>query len=187
MPRSCSASTHQLTSEGAKVGHPDRILSRHREPEMMPVLLASLDESLRIDIVGSSVEHPGVRAAAGDALASEVGDVLGQGRRAKAAATVAHDSGHDDDATAWRARGEGQRRSPSAANGRAAYSTAASPEGLASVARLRSPHHLADEGLRWPGAPVAVTDPARARAEVVVPCRHARKRLRRSPGWRLGH
>ena len=179
---------HQFPSEGAKIGHPACILWRHREPEMMPVLLAPFDESLCVGVVGSRVEHTGVSAVAGDALAFEVGDVLGERRRTKTAAAVAHDPGHDDDAPAWRAGGEGQRRPPSAAEGRAASSPAALPEGLASVARLlRGPHDLADEALRSLGALVAVTDTARARAEVIVPRRHARERLRRSPGWRSGH
>ncbi len=188
MPRSCSASTHQLTSEGAKVGHPDRILSRHREPEMMPVLLAPLDESLRVGVVGSRIEHPSVGAVAGDARPFEIGDMLGQRRRTKAAAVVAHDPGHDDDAPACRAGGQGQRRAPSATEGRAPNGTAASPERLASVARLlRGPHDLADEALWSPDPPLAVRDAAGARIEVIVPHRHGCERPRRSPGWRSGH
>ncbi len=38
------------------------IFWRHREPEMMPILLAPFGECLRIGVVGSSVEHPSVRA-----------------------------------------------------------------------------------------------------------------------------
>ena len=67
---------HQFPSEGAKIGHLARILWRHGEPEMMPVLLAPFDESLCVGVVGSRVEHTCIRAVAGDALAFEVGDVL---------------------------------------------------------------------------------------------------------------
>ena len=67
---------------------------------MMPVLLAAFSESLRVGVIRGGVEHPGVRAVAGDAFAFEVGDMLRERRRAKAAATVAHDPGHDDDAPA---------------------------------------------------------------------------------------
>src|SRR5271166_3987649 len=104
---------------------------------MIPVLLAPFGEGLRVGVVGSRVEHPGVGAVAGDALSFEVGNVLGQRRRTKADAVVAH---------------------------------ATLPEGPASVTGLfRSPHHLANETLRSPGAPVAVTDAPGLRVEVVVP------------------
>ena len=94
-------------------------------------------------------------------------------RRTKSAAAVAHDPGHDDDAPAGRSGGQGQRRPPSAAEGRASCGPAASPERRASVARfLRGPHHLANEALRSLGALVAVTDAAGARIEVIVPRGH---------------
>ena len=164
---------HELAREGPKVGKLARVLRRDCEPEMMPVLFAPFGESLRVGVVGGRVEHPGVRAVAGDAVALEVGDMLRERRRTKSAATVAHDPGHDDDAPAGRSGGQGQRRPPSAAEGRTAGSPAASPERLASVARfLRGPHHLANEALRSLGALVAVTDAAGARIEVIVPRGH---------------
>ena len=179
---------HQLAREGAKVGHLARILRRDGEPEMMPVLFAPFGESLRVGVVGGGVEHPGVRAVAGDAVALEVGDMLRERRRTKAAAAVAHDPGHDDDAPAGRSGGQGQRRPPSPAEGRAARGPAASPERLASVARLlRGPHHLADEALRSLGALVAVTDAAGARIEVIVPRGHGWIALAGSQGWRSAH
>ena len=98
---------HQFPSEGAKIGHLTRVLGRHREPEVMPVVFAPSDERLGVGVVGSGVEHPSVGAVAGDTLALEVGDVLRQGRRAKPAAAVAHDPAHDDNAPAGRARGKG--------------------------------------------------------------------------------
>ena len=42
---------HQLAGEGAKIGHLGRILGRHREPEMMPVVLAPLGEGLRVGVL----------------------------------------------------------------------------------------------------------------------------------------
>ena len=66
----------------------------------MPILFASFGERLRVGVVGGGIEHPGVRAVAGDAVALQVGDMLRERRRTKSAATVAHDPGHDDDAPA---------------------------------------------------------------------------------------
>jgi hypothetical protein len=179
---------HQFPSEGAKIGHLACILGRHGEPEMMAVLLAPFDESLCVRVVGSRVEHTRISAVAGDALAFEVGDVLGERCRTKTATALAHDSSHDDDAPAWRTRGEGQRRPPPPAEGRAASGPAALPERGASVARLpHRPHDLAGEAFRPPGSLVSVTDTARARPEVVVAVGHVVARVRPSPGWRSGH
>ena len=179
---------HQFPSEGAKIGHLACIFWRHGEAEMMPILLAPFDESLRIGVVGSRVKHPGFSAVARDALAFEVGDVLGERRRTKTATALAHDAGHDDDAPAWRAGGEGQRRTSAPAEGRAASSPAALPERRASVARLlRGPHDLADEALWSLGSLVAVADTAGARIEVIVTHRHGPERFRQSEGWLSDH
>ncbi len=71
---------HQLAREGSKVGHLARILRRDRKPEMMAVLFAAFGESLRVDVVGGSVEHPGVRAVAGHAVSFEVGHMFRERR-----------------------------------------------------------------------------------------------------------
>ena len=97
---------HELAGEGAKIGHLDRILGGDGEPEMMPVLFAPFDKSLGDGVVGAGVEQARVRAIAGDALALEVCDVLGERRRTKAAAAVAHDPAYDD-TRAGRAGGKG--------------------------------------------------------------------------------
>jgi hypothetical protein len=47
---------------------------------MMPVLCAPFGESLCVGVVGSSVDHPGVRTVAGAALALEVGEVFRERR-----------------------------------------------------------------------------------------------------------
>ena len=164
---------HELAREGSKVGHLARVLRRDREPEMMPVLFAPFGESFRVGVVRGSVEHPGICAVAGHSVALQVGDMLRERRGTKSSATVAHDPGHYDDAPAGRSGGKGQRRPPSAAEGRTACSPAASPERLASVARfLRGPHHLSNEALRSLGALVALMDAAGARIEVIVPGGH---------------
>ncbi len=72
--------SHQLARESAKVGHLTSVLGRNGEPEMMAVLLAPRSESLCIGVVGSPIEHPRFDSIAGDALALEIGEVLGQRR-----------------------------------------------------------------------------------------------------------
>ena len=165
---------HKLAGEGAKIGHLGRVLRGHREPEMMPVVLAPLCEDLRVGVFRASVEHPRVRAVAGDALALEIGEVLCERRRAELLALVADDPGHDNDPPAGRARRQRQGGPPASPEGRAALGPAAPPEGLAGVAGLlRGAHHLADEALRAVGALVAMTDAAGADIEVVVAGSHA--------------
>src|SRR5271166_6461317 len=164
---------HELAGEGPKVRHVTGIFRRDRETKMVPVSIAPFGKSLRVDVVEGGVKHPGVCAVAGDAVAPEVGEMLRERRGAKSAATVAHDPGHDDDASAGRSGGQGQRRPPSAAEGRTSGGAAASLERLASVAGLlRGPYHLANEALRSLGALVAVMDAAGARIEVIVPRAH---------------
>ena len=51
--------SHQLAGEGAKIGHLDRVLGGHREPEAMAVVLAALGKRLGVGVVGPGVEHPG--------------------------------------------------------------------------------------------------------------------------------
>ena len=67
---------HELAGEGAKISHLGRVFGGHGEPEVMAVVLAALGESLRVGVVGPGVEHPRVRAVAGDAFALEIGDML---------------------------------------------------------------------------------------------------------------
>jgi len=168
-PRSLSASAISSRVK-AQVGHPSGVLGRHRELEMVPVLLAVSGEDLCVGVVGSRVEHSGFSADAGHTVALQARDMLRERRGTKTAAAMADDPHHDDDAPVWRSGGQGQRRPPSTAEGRASCGAAASLERLASVARfLRGPHHLANEALRSLGALVAVTDAAGARIEVIVP------------------
>ena len=53
---------HQFAGKGAKVGHLGRVLRRHREAEMMPIILAPLREGLAVGIVRDSASN--IRASA---------------------------------------------------------------------------------------------------------------------------
>jgi len=67
---------------------------------MMPVIPAALREGPLVGRVGARVEHPGIGAIVGDAVALEIGDMLGQRRRPEAGPAMADDPAHDDDAAA---------------------------------------------------------------------------------------
>ena len=149
---------HQLAREGPEVGHLRRVLGRDDEPEMVSVILAPLGEGALVGRIGPGVEHAGVRAVPGDALALQIGDVLGKRRRTEARAVMAHDARLHDDAPRGRATATARgRRAGRVRSASGPCRPSLLPEALADMAGLlRGPHHLADEGLRALGAAVAV-------------------------------
>ena len=52
-----------------------RVLGRHDEPEVMPVVPAVLGKNLLVDDVRSRVEHPRVGTIVGHPAALQIGDV----------------------------------------------------------------------------------------------------------------
>jgi hypothetical protein len=70
---------------------------------MVTIILAARGECALVRDVGSSIEHPGIFAVPGHALPFQIGHVLGQGRRAEAAALVTHDTRLRHDAPGVRA------------------------------------------------------------------------------------
>ena len=83
---------HEVAGESFDIREFAGVFGRDNEPEMMPVLLAPLSESLMIDIIALSAEHPGRIAILGHAVAAEIGEMGGK-RRALHAMT--HDPGFD--------------------------------------------------------------------------------------------
>ena len=139
---------------------------------MMAVILAALGEGAFIRRVGARIEHPRVLAVARHTLALEVGDVLGQRRRAEPRALVTYDARFHHHAAGVRSESNRDRRAPAAAEARPAAALARA-EAVADVARLlRGPHHLADEGLRALAATVAVLNASGPNPQVVVAGRH---------------
>ena len=164
---------HQLASESTEVGHLAGIFGRDREAEMMPVILAAFGKSLRIGGLRGGVEHARILPVAGYPLTLEISDMFGEWRRVKPLAVVADDPRHDDNASARRSGGQSERRAASSSESRSLLAAAGAAEALSSVTGpLGGPHHLADEGLRTLGAPVAVPDMTRLDAEVIVAGRH---------------
>ncbi len=163
----------EVAGERFEVGHLGRVLGRDDEPEMMPVVLASLGEGQIIGAISPGVEHDAFISVAAHALALEVADMAGQRRRAIRLALMAGDARLDDDAAL---RGEDTG---------AAEDVAATPEGRvaeapASFARQRSTGHMAG-ALRGGEHLIDValcprrarrTDAARLDAEVAVALAH---------------
>ena len=103
----------------------------------MAVILAAFGEGAFIRRVGGRVEHPRVLAVACHALALEVGDVLGQRRRAEARALVAHDARFHHHAAGVRSQPDRDRRAPAASEARPAAALARA-EAVADMARPSS-------------------------------------------------
>src|SRR5262249_50183884 len=48
---------HQVPGKGLEVGHPRRVVRGYDEPEMMPVVLASLCEAAIVGVIACGIEH----------------------------------------------------------------------------------------------------------------------------------
>jgi hypothetical protein len=91
---------HQLTGKGAQAFQLGGILRRDDETKMVPVILTALSESPLVGHIGAGIEHAGIGAIVGDAVAFEIGDMFGQRRRAEADPAMADDPAHDGDPAA---------------------------------------------------------------------------------------
>src|SRR5260370_8095001 len=60
---------------------------------MMPVVPAALGEGLLIGGVGTGIEHAGVGAVMGNAVALQIDDMIGQRRRPETASGVSNHAG----------------------------------------------------------------------------------------------
>src|SRR5450631_2785336 len=86
----------------------------------MLVILAAFGEGAFVGHFRARVEHPSIFAVSGNSLPFEILDMLGQRRGAEAAALVTHDTRLHHHAAGVRPKLDGDRRSPAAAEPRAA-------------------------------------------------------------------
>jgi hypothetical protein len=68
---------HQFSRKRSQVRYILRVFRRNDEPEVVPVVAASLSEAPFIRLIRACVEHPGVSAIAGDPIPFEIGQMLG--------------------------------------------------------------------------------------------------------------
>ncbi len=85
----------EVAGEGLEVGHLHGVVGRDDEAEMMPVILAPLSERLRVGVIGTRSEQPGLLPVPGDALAAQIAEV---GRKWRAPSCVTDDTRLDDGA-----------------------------------------------------------------------------------------
>src|SRR5579883_1327155 len=102
---------------------------------MVPVILAAFGEGAFVGFVAGRIEHPRRFTVFGDAVALEIGDVLGQRRRAKPRALVAHDARLRHDSAGVRAKPDRNRGAAAAAEAGAAPALAG-PKAVADMPRL---------------------------------------------------
>ncbi len=69
---------HQVAGERAQVGHFRRVLGRHDEAEMVPVVRAPLGECRDVGGIAPRIEQAGVRPVTGHAVALQIAEVLGE-------------------------------------------------------------------------------------------------------------
>jgi len=81
----------------------------------MPVILAAFREGALVGHFRARIEHPSIFAVSGNSLPFQVIDVLGEGRRAEAAALVTHDTRLHHHTPGVRPQLDGDRSSSAAA------------------------------------------------------------------------
>jgi hypothetical protein len=91
---------HQLPGEAAQILQFGSVLGRHDEAKMVPVVAAAFGEGPLVGVVGAGIEHAGVGAVTGNAVALQVGDVGRQ--RCRPETAMADDPARDDDAAVRR-------------------------------------------------------------------------------------
>jgi hypothetical protein len=174
----------QFARERAQVLQFAGVFGRNDKTKVMPVIPAAFGEGAFVGHFRVRVEHPSIFAVSGDSLPFQVIDVLGEGRRAEAAALVTHNTRLHHHAPGVRPQLDGDRSSPAAAEPGAAPALAWS-EAIANMPRpLCGPHDLAYEGLWTLGTTVAVVDPSRPDAQIIItrchnakpPCTFGRRR-----------
>src|ERR1700674_1960631 len=134
---------------------------------MVTIVVASFREGELVSAVRVRVEHPGVCASAGDALAFEIGDVPGQRRCPKPRATMTDDPRLDDHAPRGRAQIPGERSAAASAEAGAAARPARAEAAPTLSSPPRSSLDLADEATR-----VAVPNPSRPDSKIIVATGH---------------
>src|ERR1700730_4072007 len=134
---------------------------------MVAIVVAPLREGALVSAVRVRVEHPRVRAVAGDAFAFEIGDVPGQRRCPKPRATMTDDPRLDDHAPRGRAQTPGERSAAASAEAGAAARPARADAAPTQSNPPRSSLDLADEATS-----VAVPNPSRPDSKIIVATGH---------------
>src|SRR5262245_66309855 len=66
---------HQVSGKGLEVGQLRRVVRGYDEPEMMPVVLASLCEAAMVGVVARGIEHATGGPVFGHALTPQIGQI----------------------------------------------------------------------------------------------------------------
>src|SRR6266478_2998354 len=98
---------------------------------MMPVIPAALGESPLIGGVGTGIEHAGVGAVLGNAIALQIDDMIGQRRRPETASGVSDHAGLRHHAARAGTERQRKRRAAPAAEARAMCPARPATEALA--------------------------------------------------------
>src|ERR1700681_965319 len=136
---------------------------------MVTVIPATLSESVLVRNVRAGIEHGGVGAIVGNAVAFQIDDVPGQRCRLKAAAGGPYHAGLGHHPTGAGMARQGERGTAPAAKARAMRMASLAAEAIAYMPRLPGgPHDLSDEGVGLAAAAAAISNAPEPDAEVVV-------------------
>src|ERR1700724_814582 len=136
---------------------------------MVTVVPAPLSEGLLVRDIGAGIEHGGVGAIVGNAVAFQIDDVPGQRCRLKGAAGVSYHAGLCHLPTRAGMTRQGERGTAPAAKVRAMRMASLAAEAIAYMPRLPGdPHDLSDEGVGLAAAAAAISNGAKLDAEIIV-------------------
>lgn len=163
---------HEITGEAVEVRHLRRILGRDNEAEMMPVVPATDCKILCLHLLPIRPEQMRFLAVAGDAIAAQIGEVIGQRSRTCAAPGLSHHAGLDGDAAMGveQAASAKPGMAPPEGRGTGARTAAFSLSGAAASPSARAAggmEHLREKGPR-PGRIASALDAARMDVEILV-------------------
>ena len=135
--------------KGLEVSSSAPVFGRDDEAEVMTVILATLREGSFVGCIGGGVEHARICAVARDALALEIGHVLGQRCRTEPGPLMADHARfhHHAPGVPERSRIETAARRPRPGRERLHCPGLSGSYCRHARELLRGPHHLADEGL----------------------------------------
>src|SRR5882762_7004567 len=152
-----------------------------------PCALSGRDSTHRTDrncgatSVGTGIEHAGVGAVMGNAVALQIDDMIGQRRRPETASGVSDHASLRHHAARAGTERQRKRRAAPAAKARAMCPARPATEALAYMpGLLGGPHDLADERVRPAAVAAAVTNAAELDAKLVVTSAHGGSPVRQN-------
>ncbi|KXV76969.1 hypothetical protein [Acetobacter cerevisiae] len=157
-------------AEAVEVRHLRRVLGRDDEAEMMPIVFAACGKILSVHLLTIRPEQMRFLAVAGDAIAAQIGEVIGQRSGTRAAPGLSHHAGLHGDAAMGVEQATFAKPGMAPAKGRraGARTAAFSLSGAAASPSARAVGGMEHLRQKAPGTGAASFAPDAARTDVEI-------------------